>query len=129
MRSCSFDRGGGAYHPGMRAAVAAGLLTLLAACGTDAGVPSVTVDVDGVEVTCRAETGSLDPAACGEWGSFMIPGAPQAARIVITRHPGGQRCQMDAFNADGEVIASNPDLPCRPLNAEPSSGDVFDMGD
>jgi hypothetical protein len=106
----------------VRAMIASCGLALLAGCGADAGVPSVTVEVDGVEVTCRAETGSLDPAKCGEWGSFMIPAAPEATRIVITLHPGGERCEVDAFDANGDVIASNPNLPCRPLDPESSAG-------
>jgi len=57
----------GGYHRDVRAAIALCTLALLAACGADAGVPSVTVDVNGVEVTCRAETGNLDPVACAEW--------------------------------------------------------------
>lgn len=113
----------------MRAAVAIAIaLSLLAACGADAGVPSVTVDVDGVEVTCQAEEGSLDPAACAEWATFMIPAVPEVTRIVMTRHPREGPCEVDAFDANGEVIASNPNLPCRPLNPE-SSGDVFEMGE
>lgn len=111
----------------MRAAIAIAL-SLLAGCGADAGVPSVTVDVNGVEVTCRAETGNLDPAACGEWATFMIRTTPEAARIVFTRHPREGPCEVDLFDANGDVIASNPNLPCRPLNPE-SSGDVFDMGE
>lgn len=114
----------------MRAAIALCTLALLAACGADAGVPSVTVDVNGVEVTCRAETGNLDPVACAEWASFMIPAAPDVARLVITRHPDPDApCEVDAFDANGDVIVSNPDLPCRPLNPEPSAGNVFEMGE
>lgn len=113
----------------MRAAIAVAGLALMAGCGADAGVPSVTVDVDGVEVTCRAETGSLDPAACAEWATFMIPALPEVTRIVITRHRDPDvPCEVDAFDANGDVIASNPNLPCRPLNPE-GSGDVFEMGD
>jgi hypothetical protein len=36
----------------MRVALAYAALALLVGCGTDAGVRSVTVDLDGVEVTC-----------------------------------------------------------------------------
>lgn len=104
----------------MRTAIASCVVAILVACGATAGVPSVTVEVDGVEIECRAETGSLDPDKCGEWGSLMIPAAPEVARIVITRHAGPNRpCEVDAFDANGDVIASNPDLPCRPLTPEP----------
>ena len=113
----------------MRALVAAGVLVLLAACGSIAGVRSVTVEVNGVEVTCRAEEGNLDPAACGEWATFMIRATPEAARIVFTRHPRGGPCEVDLFDANGDVIASDPNLPCRPLNPESSAGDVFEVGE
>ena len=53
----------------MRTAIASSVFALLAACGATAGVPSVTVDVNGVEIECRAETGALDPDECGEWGA------------------------------------------------------------
>jgi hypothetical protein len=112
----------------MRAATAFGALALLAACGATAGVPSVTVDVDGVEVICRAEEGNLDPAACGEWAEFIIPTTPDAARIVFTRHPRGGPCEVELFDADGHIIGDTANLPCRPLDPE-GSGEVFEMGD
>ena len=63
-------------------------------------------------------------------GRFMIPSVPGATRIVITRHPGPDGpCEADAFDANGDVIASTPNLPCRPLDPEASTGDVFEMGE
>jgi len=103
-------------------------VVFLAACGATAGVPSVTVDVDGVEVTCRAETGNLDPVACAEWATFIIRANPEAARLVFTRHPGSGPCDVDVFDANGDIIGSEPNLPCRHLNPEPSEGEVFDLG-
>jgi hypothetical protein len=102
-------------------------LTALAACGANAGVQSVTVEVDGVEVTCRAETGNLDPAACGEWATFIIQANPEVARVVFTRHPRGETCEVTLFDEGGAVIGNDRQLPCRPLNPE-GSGDAFDMG-
>ena len=80
----------------------------------------MTVDVDGVEVTCRAQTGNLDPVACAEWAEFIIRANPDAARIVFTRPSGSGPCDADVFGASGEIIGSDPSLPCRPLNPEPT---------
>ena len=90
-------------------------LCLSTACGADAGVPSVSTTVDGVIVTCRAETGSLEATACGEWGLDLLVLHPDATSIAITRHPGAEgRCEVDFFR-DEHVVESLLDIPCRAL--------------
>jgi hypothetical protein len=112
----------------MRAALASGLVAILTACGATAGVPSVTVEVGGAEVTCRAETGNLDPAACAEWATFIIRANPEAARVEFSRSRDGQRCEVALFDADGHIIGREQTLPCRPLNPN-GSGEVFEIGE
>ena len=87
------------------------VVLLLTACGADAGVPDVTVTVDSVEVTCRAETALPDANACREWGRGLLGRQPDADRLVITRHPGGSLCEVDYFR-DGHVELSVSPIPC-----------------
>lgn len=90
-------------------------MCLATACGADAGVPSVSTTVDGVVVTCRAETGSLDATACGEWGLELLELHPDATSVAITRHPGAEGpCEVDFFR-DENVVESVLDIPCRAL--------------
>jgi hypothetical protein len=97
----------------MRVALAYAALALLVGCGTDAGVRSVTVDLDGVEVTCHVPTADIDPAQCRQWGAHLIREAPGAPELVITAVPSGVPCHVEALDALGDVLVSIPNAPCR----------------
>ncbi len=88
------------------------VVILVTGCGADAGVPSVSATVGGVEITCRSETRLPTSTACGDWGRELLRMEPAATRAVITLHRGTDGpCEVDFFGGD-HVIRSVPDLPC-----------------
>jgi hypothetical protein len=87
------------------------VVLLVTACGADAGVSEVTVTVETVEVTCRAETALPDEDACREWGRGLLGRQPDADRLVISRHPGDGPCEVDFFR-DGHVVLSVSPIQC-----------------
>lgn len=105
----------------MRRAIGLCAISLLAACGAEAGVSSLSVEVNGVEVRCRAEIPTIDWESCRKWGFEVLEMERSAASVVITQQPAGGPCEVDFFTAAGDAFRSVQDIPCRRLGAAPGS--------